>query len=112
MAIIPLVKWLQNIKNTKVQEVSWAQHWVEIKTWAYQGKSRITEEVNKVNQSNIMNFMNAPLMASFAGTKDIIAQFIVSRYQNGKFYFDKPVEISSDIIYRLTGLSNKGEPVL
>ena len=30
-SIIPLLKWLQNIKNTKVQEVYWARHWEEIK---------------------------------------------------------------------------------
>ena len=28
--VSPLVKRLQNIKNAKVQEVSWAQHWIEI----------------------------------------------------------------------------------
>ena len=47
--VSPLVKRLRNIKNAKVQEVSWAQHWEEIKTWAYQGKSRMTEEAAKVN---------------------------------------------------------------
>ena len=55
--------------------------------------------------------MNAPLMDSFSGTKEIIAQFIISRYHNGKFYFDSHVEITNDLIYRIIGLSNKGEPV-
>ena len=55
--------------------------------------------------------MNAPLIYSFAGTKEIIAQFIISRYHNGKFYFDTPVEITSELIYKITELSNKGEPI-
>ena len=76
--VSPLVKKLQNIKNVKVQKVSWARHWAEIKTWAYEGKSRMIEEANKVNQITIMNFMNAPLMASFGGTKENIVKFIIS----------------------------------
>ena len=50
------------------------------------------EEANKVNQITIMNFMNAPLMEIFGGTKENIIKFIISRYHNGKFYFDRPVE--------------------
>ena len=69
------------------------------------------EESQKVNTSTIPAYKNAPLMASFAGTKDIIAQFIVIRYRNGKFYFSRPVKTSCDIIYMLTDLSNKGKPV-
>ena len=70
--VSPLVKWLRNIKNAKVQEVSWARHWNKIKTWAYRGKSRMTEEAKKVNHSTIMNFMNAPIMEIFGGTKETI----------------------------------------
>ena len=58
-----------------------------------------------------MNYMNAPLMASFSGTKENTANFIISRYHNGKFYFDKPVEISGETIYKLTRLSNKEDPI-
>ena len=45
------------------------------------------------------------------GQKENIVKFIISRYHNGKFYFDKPVEISVETIYKLTGLSNKVYPV-
>ena len=58
-----------------------------------------------------MNYMNAPLMASFGGTKENIAKFIISQYHNGKLYFDRPVEISSETIYKLTWLLNKGDPI-
>ena len=47
----------------------------------------------------------------FRGTKDIISQFVVSRYHNGNFYFDRPIEIFGDMIYRISGLFNKGESV-
>ena len=50
-------------------------------------------------------------MASFGGTKETTMKFIVSWYHNGKFYFDRPVEISGEVIYKLTGLSNQGDPV-
>ena len=40
--VSPLVKRLRNIKNTKVQEVSWAHHWAEIKKRVYKGNSRMT----------------------------------------------------------------------
>ena len=70
------------------------------------------EESEKLSARIILSYMNAPLMDIFAETKDIIAQFIVSIYHNGKLYFDGPVEISGDMIHRLTGLLNKGEPIL
>ena len=50
-------------------------------------------------------------MEIFGGTKEAMVEFIISRYHNGKFYFNKPVEISSEVIYKLTGLSNQGDPV-
>ena len=61
-------------------------------------KKRMTEEAHKVSASTIMSYINAPLMESFGGTKEIIAKFIISRYHNMKFYFDTPVEISGDVI--------------
>ena len=50
-------------------------------------------------------------MASFDGTKEAVVKFIISRYHNGRFYFDEPIDISGDVISKLTGLSNKGDPV-
>ena len=72
---------------------------------------KLTLETQKVNTSTIMRYMNAPLIASFEGTKDIITKLIISRYHNGNFYFDKTVEISDEVIYKLTGLSNKSKPI-
>ena len=69
------------------------------------------EEVLKVNNSTIMNFINAPLIARFGGTKETIFKFIISRYHKGKFYFDTPMEISSETIYKFTGIPNKGNLV-
>ena len=59
-----------------------------------------------------MNYMNTLFMASFRGTKETTFNFIISRYHNDRFYFDRPVEISGEVIYKLTGLSNKGDLVL
>ena len=58
-----------------------------------------------------MNYMNTPFMASFGGTKETALKFIINRYHNGKFYFDRPEEIFGEVIYKLTGLSNKGDPI-
>ena len=71
----------------------------------------MAKEGLKVNTSTIMNYMNTPLMVSFEGAKETISKFIIRRYHNWNFYFDKPVEISGETIYKLTRLSNKGEPV-
>ena len=71
----------------------------------------MTKEGNKINDSTILNYMNSPLMASFGGTKENISKFIISRYHNGKLYFDKLVEISAETIYKLIGISNKGDPI-
>ena len=60
---------------------------------------KVKEEGLKVNSSTIMNYMNAPLIVIFGGTKETISKFIISRYHNGKFYFDKPMEISGETIY-------------
>ena len=107
----PLVRRLRNIKNTKVQETSWAKIWEEIKKWAYIDK-KMTQEAEKISCGTIMSYMNTPFMTSFRGTKETTVKFIISWYQNGKFYFDRPVEIFGEVIYKLTGLSNQGEPVL
>ena len=50
-------------------------------------------------------------MDSFGGIKETAVKFIISHYHNSRFYFDKPVDIFSEVIYKLTGLSNQGEPV-
>ena len=71
----------------------------------------MSKEGTKINHSTIMNYMTAPLMASFVGTKENIVKFIISQYHSGKFYFNKPVEISAKSIYKPTGLSKKGNPV-
>ena len=70
-----------------------------------------TQVVEKVNHSSIMNYMNTLFMEIFGGTKEMTVKFIISRYHNGRFYFDRPVEISGEVIYKLTGLSNQGNPV-
>ena len=51
-------------------------------------------------------------MASFRGTKETTVKFIISQYHNDRFYFDRPVDISGEVIYKMTWLSNKGDPVL
>ena len=71
----------------------------------------MTTKAQKVNASTIMSYINGPIMASFEGRKEIIEKIIISQYHNGKFYFDKQVEISGETIYKLTRLANKGEPV-
>ena len=52
-----------------------------------------------------------PLMAKFGGTKEIVVKFVISRYHNDRFYFDQLVDISGEVISKLRGLSNKGDPV-
>ena len=58
-----------------------------------------------------MNYMNTPFMEIFGGTKETVVKFIISQYHNGRFYFDGPIGISSEVIYKLTGLSNQGDLV-
>ena len=55
--------------------------------------------------------MNTPFMESFGGTKETTVKFIISRYHNEKFYFDRPIEIFGEVIYKLTRLSNQGEHI-
>ena len=50
-------------------------------------------------------------MESFGGTKEAAVNFIISRYHNGRFYFDEPIDIIGDIISKLTGLSNQWNPI-
>ena len=83
----PLMRRLKFIKNAKVQEGSWEKLWAEIKEWAYVNK-RPTQVAEKINHSTIVNYINAPIMASFGGTKETTVKFIISQYHNGRFYFD------------------------
>ena len=78
--------------------------------WAYVNK-KPTQAVEKIKYSTIFNCVNAPLMARFGGIKETTVKFIISRYHNGQFYFDRLVDISREVIPQLTGLSNEGNPV-
>ena len=106
----PLVRRLKNIKNAKVQEGPWKKLWAEIQEWAFVDK-KMTQEAEKFQRSTLFGYANAPLMESFGGTKEAAVKFIISRYHNGRFYFDELIDISGDVISKLTGLSNKGDPV-
>ena len=78
--------------------------------WAYVNKNP-TQAAEKIKYNTIFNYVKAPLMASFGGTKETTVKFIISRYHNSQFYFDQPFDISGEVISKLTGLSNKGDPV-
>ena len=67
--------------------------------------------MKKIKYSTIFNYVNAPLMANFGGTKETAIKFIISWYQNGQFYFDQLADISGEVISKLTSLSNEGNPV-
>ena len=71
----------------------------------------MTQAAEKVQRSTIFNYANALLMASFGGTKEAVVKFIISRYHNGRFYFDQLIDITGEVISKLTGLSNKGSHV-
>ena len=58
-----------------------------------------------------MSYMNTPFMAIFGGTKETAVNIIVILYHKGKFYFNKPVEISGEVRYKLIGISNQGDPI-
>ena len=88
----PLVHRLKNIKNAKVHEGSWQKLWTEMQEWAYVSKNR-TQAAEKIKYNTIFNYVNAPLMASFGGTKETTVKFITSRYHNGRFYFNQLVNI-------------------
>ena len=106
----PLLNRLKNIKNSKVQEGPFQKLWQEIQEWAYED-NKMTHAAEKIRKSTILQYPNAPLMASFGGTKEAAVKFISSRYHNGRFYFDQPIDITGDVISKLTGLSNQGSPV-
>ena len=106
----PLVRRLKNIKNMKVQEGPWQNLSTEIQEWAFV-KKKMTQAVEKFRRSTLFGYANALLMASFGGMKEAAVKFIISRYHNGRFYFDEPINISGDVIPKLTSLSNKGDPV-
>ena len=91
-----MVRRLKNIKNAKVQEGQWQKLWTEIQEWAFVDK-KMTQAVEKVRRSTIFNYSNAPLMASFGGTKEAAVKFIISRYHNGRFYFDELIDITEDV---------------
>ena len=71
----------------------------------------MTQATEKVQKSSIFNYPNAPLMASLGGMKEAVVKFIISRYNNGRFYFNQPIDITGDVISKLTGLSNQGSLV-
>ena len=55
--------------------------------WAYVNKNP-TQAVEKIKYSTIFNYVNAPLMPSFDGTKETVVKFIISWYHNDRFYFN------------------------
>ena len=93
-----------------MQEGPWQKLWAEIQEWAFVNK-KMTQAAEKVRRSTIFGYANAPLMASFGGTKEVVVKFIISRYHNGQFYFDEPIDIVREVISKFTGLSNIGNPI-
>ena len=87
-----------------------AKLWIEIQEWAFVDK-KATQVVEKIKHNTIFAYANAPLMASFGGTKKTAVKFIISQYHNGRFYFDELVDISGEVISKMTDLSNEGNPV-
>ena len=81
-----------------------------IREWAFVDK-KMTQAAEKFRCSTLFGYANAPLMESFGGTKEAAVKFIISHYHKGRFYFDEPIDISGDFISKLTGISNKGDPV-
>ena len=77
----PFLNRLKNIKNAKVQEGPFQKLWQEIQEWAFVD-NRMTQATEKIQKSSIFNYPNAPLMASFSGTKEAAVKFIISRYHN------------------------------
>ena len=71
----------------------------------------MTPATEKIRKSSILQYPNAPLMESFGGTNEAAVKFIISCYHNGRFYFDQLIDITGDVISKLTGLSNQGSPV-
>ena len=49
--------------------------------WAYVNKNP-TQAIDKIKYSAIFTYVNAPLIASFGGTKETVVKFIISRYHN------------------------------
>ena len=78
--------------------------------WVYVNQNP-TQATKKIKYSTIFNYVNAPLMASFGGTKETTIKFIIIQYHNGQFYFDQLVDISGEVISKLTGLSDAGDLV-
>ena len=78
--------------------------------WAYVNK-KATQATEKIKCSTIFNYVNAPLVAIFSGTKETTVKFIISQHHHGRFYFDQLVDISGEVISKLIGLSNTGDPV-
>ena len=71
----------------------------------------MTQEAEKISHSTIMSYMKTLFLEIFGGTKETVVKFIISQYHNGKFYFNKLVEISGEVIYKLIDLSNQGDPI-
>ena len=71
----------------------------------------MTQASKKVRRITLFGYTNAPLMASFGGTKEAAVKFIISRYHNNRFYFDEPIDITGDVISKISGMSNQGNPV-
>ena len=79
----PLETRLHNIRNAKVVEKSWKRIWKEIKPCGCDKDDKWIEEAQILSASMNLSYMNSPLMDILTGMKEIITQFIVSRYHNG-----------------------------
>ena len=73
----PLLNRLKNIKNAKVQEGPFQKLWQEIQEWVFV-HNRMTQAAEKIRNSSIFQYPNAPLMANFGGTKEAAIKFIIS----------------------------------
>ena len=109
IVVTQLVQRLENISKAKVQETSQERLWVEIKKWAYR-------QENDTRGSEIKRYYYYEPYESSSHRKlqgYKIYHFKVHHQpiSQWEFLLPKPIEILGEVIYKLKGLSNKGEPV-
>ena len=102
---------LSRILSAKTEEQIWDSQKKQFREWATRVKTDGIDRAAPIYQAGLGLYLGAPQIARFGNLKDLAAKYVVSRYHDGKFWLENTVELTAELLHRITGLSMTGAPV-
>lgn len=115
VADIILKKRVENIKALRLKELDCSSMKDKYLKWAMKAtrkdKNPWREEAQNLVKAGLGQILTIPQFAGFDGLKEEAVKILLSRVHDKTLWLNEPIQIDAEVIHRITGLPNKGEPV-